>query len=306
MAVTKSRPSKKTPPTIKLPTSAIQSFGGMAGSPTQKPLGKGADPAFAFKPYQTPKEAPFGSYDPQLFTQGQTQGANLLFADADTGLANVRAQEDLWHALGQAAQQHDWTQSDLSLQDARNRQNFETQTQDLTRQYDRLGTSQTQAANAAGVGSGGALVAAAAARQGNQALDQSRLQTAFDRESQDVATRKMRENQAYNQGLADLQTNYQRGYSDRTTDQARRDWMYATIYQPGLTRAEVSNAQQAGMLPTPPVNEHINPDTGVGDYRTVVNTHKGIVYHVHPNGQKIVVRHVTPTAPPPTPKPKAK
>jgi len=279
-----------------VPSSAIGSFGTTAGPGAPGvPLKPGYAPVWS--PYQTPNEAPFGSYDPQLDTQGQSEAINYQAGANAFDTFNTRNLEDYNRALGLESQANRNALTDLQTRSDRTNQDYNQALWDTGLKYVRQGQAQTQAANAAGVGSGGALVAAAAAREANKGMENAAQKTAFDRAIWDIGMAGQNENTRHAQALSDLFTGFDRGRADRATQQGTADWLHG-IYQLGLGNEKVYAAQQAGMLPTPPSNEVVvDPSNPNKNYKVQINTHNGIVYHVRPNGQKIIVGHQTPTAP---------
>jgi hypothetical protein len=278
----------KKPKAFSVPTGGIFGLGTQAGAPPPKGGAAAQRPyGTTYSPYVTPSEAPQGSYDPQLDTQGETEqlGYGLTTDAYDEG--NVEAGQDYTNNIGDINRNYAQTLSDLQTQHQRNEQDYATQTQDLGTSYQRLGSSQTQNANAAGVGSGGALVAAMQARQGNQATAQSKLDVARQRTNENILTAGQKAG-----ALALLQTRDATEAADRSK-YAREHTQFGVggthdIYTKGLTNAKITSAQQAGMLPTPPSNAHLNAQ-GVEDYATVYNTHKGTIYHKYPDGRLVAV-----------------
>jgi hypothetical protein len=76
---------------------------------------------------------------------------------------------------------------DIRTSRARAGEDYGTATADLSRQYERLGSQQTQGARAAGVSAGGALAQAMRARAENQAHDRAPIDTSYQRFGQDSA-----------------------------------------------------------------------------------------------------------------------
>jgi hypothetical protein len=242
-------------------------------APSKKPTAKG------FTPWVAPTTAPEGSYDPQLDAQGQTQSLNNLYQNEDFGTGNQQALDDYNTAIANAAQAHGYTLADLQTASNQDLANYNLATQNLGQQYQRLGVSQTQNANAAGVGEGGALVAAQTARQGNQNQAQGVLDTNESRSQADITQRVNRENTAYAQNQAANQTNYDRGVSSRAQTN-ERDNAANTLFNQQLGTQKVYAASASGLLPGPPSNEFTTPKGTA--YRVVI--HQGIKYHQMPDG----------------------
>lgn len=155
----------------------------------------------AFTPFQPPP-IPSGYYDPNLDAPRQAASRGLLNTQQDTGTALRRGQED-----------------------------YDTNVAALTRNYGNLASRQTEQANAYGVISGGGALQSAAKRAANQKIDQTALDT------------------TYNRGVADAGTGLSRAQSEDT------------FYGQDVDAQKNFQAQQAGYTaPTGPSNQFRRPD----------------------------------------------
>lgn len=284
-----------------------------------------------FVPWQPPTVAPPGTYDPSLDAQQENANQGFGWASQDYELARQRGGQDYASAQGQLDQGHGYTLADLLTNNTRAGENYatstgrlnedygtrsgrlgadyKTNTQDLARNYTNLGTQQSGTARSAGVGEGGALAAALAARQANQGHDQAQIDTGFQRGSQDLTTGRDRgladlstdwgrtqqdygsnvgrENTAYGQGTGQLAAQNQRSMDDMLTGYQRTGVQNTTFGQQ-INAQKTFQAQQAGLLPTGPSNEFTGQH---GPFRTEV--HNGTVYHRYPDGHLVPIRKAT-------------
>lgn len=231
------------------------------------------------KKIRAPKKAkgpsftvPSGLYDPSLDYQQQAASRGVQDLSADTTLGNARLQdnynlglgqntEDSGYQRGQLDTAHNRAYVDVGTGLTRAAQDYKTATEGLTRRYGILGGQQGEAANAAGVGEGGALVQAAMKRQANQALDQAPIDTGYQRTTQDLITQGQRANEDYGtqtgrlsqlagRSSGQLGLTYQRGVQDSGTTLARAK-RENTFYGQGIRQQKIFQATQAGW-PGPP------------------------------------------------------
>ena len=207
----------------------------------------------------TTTKPPAQFYDPGLDAQaGQAQrGFDDLQADygygengSPTGRLAGRLQNDYFLQQAAIGQSHERSLSDILRGSARAGQDFGQQRADvqrsfgysmadlltgrkragedygtaitgLERNYTRLGDSQTQNAQAAGVSGGGALAAALAARTENKAIDRQPIDTGYQRFSEDSATQEQRLAAALQSALAGIGTSEARYGEDAGIAQTR-------------------------------------------------------------------------------------
>jgi hypothetical protein len=139
---------------------------GLARNPRYRSLGgalKATKPGrnpYAFTPYQPPP-LPTGSYDPGLDAQAGAANRGYFYGSQDYETGQGRRNVDYGLQSGYAAQDHQAaldslkfglgrTQQDLATQAQRGGQDYMRNIQMLTRNYQRLGTSQLQQQNATG------------------------------------------------------------------------------------------------------------------------------------------------------------
>lgn len=274
----------------------------------------------AWTPY-TPPPIPAGSYDPALDAQlGQAQ-RGLGDTLQDIATSSSRATTDYGLSLDALNRQQGRSGSDLTQQrdDAlgtlgtnlqRGQEDYGRNTQMLAQSYQRLQGQQNQAANAAGVLTGGAVLQAAAKRKANQAQDQQGLDTSWQRAqadnaqsvglvNRDYATQsgRLTEDGDLARGQLALQSAPPgfggplggRTFQDLNT-QATRAQREGGIYGLDVESQKAFQASQSGYVPPArgeaggsPSNEFV---TGDGThYRVIVKN--GRRYRVDPNGRII-------------------
>jgi hypothetical protein len=216
---------------------------------------------------------PSGLYDPSLDYQQQAASRGVQDLSADTTLGNARLQDDYNLGLGQNTEDtqygqgqldtsHTRTLADIAQARGRANEDYGLATAALTRRYGILGGQQGEAANAAGVGEGGALIQAQQKRTANQAIDQAPidlghnrtladLATQEGRTNEDYATQTARESQLSGRAAGGLGLTYERGTQDanRTLARARRE---NTFYGQGIQQQKIFQATQAGWHPPAP------------------------------------------------------
>lgn len=202
-----------------------------------------------FTPYVPLTSAPVGSYDPNLDAQRRAAQRGLGDLMADTALAGTRTTNDYLLAQEQLSEAE------------------EQQLQDTRRQYDLLGSRQTQRARLAGVAEGGTPERSGQIRGRNMRRDVGRIESAFD----------LRQ--------AELEQQYGRAGQDRALQEARARRELG-FFEQDINAAGLWQAGQAGFLPGRPANEARSPGGQV--YRTV--TFNNRTYYVLPNGQMTTVR----------------
>jgi hypothetical protein len=232
------------------------------------------------------------------------QNHQATLSDLLTGL--TRAQQDYGTQTG-------YVNQDYGTQTGRLGQDYQRNTADLATGYNNLGINQAGAIRASGASEGGALAQALAKRTANQAHDQSGIDLGYQRGTQDLTTQRDRslaglgmdfsryqqdngtqvgrENQNYGNQTYDLGLNYQRQGSDLLTNYQRAG-VANDAFQRQINGLKVFQAQQAGLLPEGPPNEHTataGPNSGK-TYRDEV--HNGVVYHRYADGHMVAVRKV--------------
>lgn len=234
---------------------------------------------YAFTPYQPPP-LPTGSYDPGLDAQAGAANRGYFYGtqdyetgqgrrNVDYGLQSGRATEDyntarqgLMFGLGR-------TQTDLGTQRQRGGEDYMRNVQMLTRNYQRLGTSQLQQQNATGALHSGAVAQAQAKRTANEAFDRAPIDTSFNRfladntqagqrAVQDAFIQSAGLNTQYGRQQGDLALQYTRGSQDASTQQGRAGYEN-TQYGLDVEKVKQAQAAQAGYVaPSMPGNEHVS------------------------------------------------
>jgi hypothetical protein len=180
---------------------------------------------------------PPGTYDPSLDAAlGQQQrGLQDLVGLApdtatgdyggSTGTGIDRATRDLIRQTGyygqdlqtgtdRTNQQYGRSLDDLLKQRERDKADYGTNLATLQRNYDILGSNQSQNARKAGVASGGAIQQAMDKRTANQAIDKAPIDLAFNRALEDSTAAQTRLGQDQTYDLGQLQTTYNRGVGE--------------------------------------------------------------------------------------------
>lgn len=308
-----------------------------------------ATAAGGFTPFQAPTQAPIGSYDPAFDAQLENAQQGFAWAGQDFDTGNLRRDNDYGTNTGRLNSQYDLATgrqgedyneakqylgedygtskqqlgedrasslADLLTARTRGQEDYGRATSDLGRSYTRLGDSQRQNAQAAGVAGGGALAQALMKRKENQAHDQSGIDMQNTRFMDDNTLATGRTNQQYDRQGQALETSYTRSGSSLDKNNARGLQDLLTGRSQGLedlgrgyfregqdantafTRAGVQNetfgrqinaqtlgiAAQNGALPTAPANEHTYK--GI-TYRN--ETHNGKQYRRLPNGRLVPI-----------------
>lgn len=151
-------------------------------------------------PFLTPTDPPGGTYDPALDAQERaaTRGLGDLRQDTETG--GERSLSDYLLARGE-----------LERQRAEGAQDYGRTIAGIDRSYGQLARRQAEGQRASG-NRGGALAAALARRQENQAIDRAPVDINYQRMNQGVDRR-----------LGAMGVDYQRGTTDRTNTLARAE-----------------------------------------------------------------------------------
>lgn len=146
--------------------------------------------------------------------------------DFQTGQASIN--RSLGYGTADVNQSADRSLADLLTGRSRASQDYGTAVAGLDRNYQRLGSAQTQTSRQAGVQRGGALAQSLAKRTANEAIDRAPMDTGFSRFNADSALQegrigtdrgtalgRLQEGAASD--LAGLKTNYLRGAEDANT-----------------------------------------------------------------------------------------
>jgi hypothetical protein len=281
---------------------------GLARNPRYRSLGgalKATKPGrnpYAFTPYQPPP-LPTGSYDPGLDAQAGAANRGYFYGSQDYETGQGRRNVDYGLQSGYAAQDHQAaldslkfglgrTQQDLATQAQRGGQDYMRNIQMLTRNYQRLGTSQLQQQNATGALHSGAVQQAQAKRTANEAFDRAPIDQGYDRFKADNAQAGQRAvqdafiqtanaNTQYGRQQGDLALNYERGSQDASTIQGRAGYEN-TQYGLDVEKAKQAQAAQSGYVaPAMPGNEHI----GANGQHTRTITKGNYILTVDPSGK---------------------
>lgn len=189
-----------------------------------------------FTPFQAPANPAPGTYDPSLDANERAAGRGLLDLTQDTERSHNRDWTDTFdERLGSLAQ--------LTRQDQYQEQDYGRNTEQLSRNYANLASSQGQNARAAGV-RGGGLRQAAMKRAGNQAWEQAPLDTGIARYRTESGVQRDR-----------IGLDYGRREEDRTTGLSRAGRENA-FFGTDTAEQRFFQARQSGAeLPTKPANE---------------------------------------------------
>lgn len=196
-----------------------------------------------FTPYVAPTTPPPGTYDPSLDAQLAAAGRGFGDLQTQTGIDNQRAQDDFNLQSGHFQQQLQQSLADLSLGHTRNEDAYHQAITNLTRGYDRLGTSQLEGAAGSGMLRGGALEQSQQKRDANMAIDRQPLDTTEQQQTADYNTNVQRANQGYQFDVGNLGLGLSRGNEDRAnqlgiagrenaqfgTDVGAQRWFQATM-----------------------------------------------------------------------------
>lgn len=150
---------------------------------------------------------PYLSYDPAILAELRASGRglddllldlkrerNITRKDSRTERGDIRTEErrgkrDFASQLRRGLQDVSFQRQDTKLGLERGEEDFATQIANLARNYERLGTGQGQAINAAGgVATSGAARLAATRRSENMTLERQPLETGLERLQQDTGT----------------------------------------------------------------------------------------------------------------------
>ncbi|WCB94490.1 hypothetical protein DSM104299_03227 [Baekduia alba] len=202
-------------------------------------------PTFTATP--TTVTPPAGYYDPALDAQGRASGRGLDQLLQDLGKAGTRADDQLRIDKGQITQGRDWSLADLLTGKNREGEDYSTATNDLSTSFKRLASSQAGNALQAGVGEGGTFAAAKAARDTNQAHDQSGLDTQHTRFGEDYSTQTGRVKTSSQQQLDDADRLYGYGVVDRA-DTGQRATNENTFFGQDLGAQKQYQAGQQGWV----------------------------------------------------------
>lgn len=156
--------------------------------------------------YIAPTSPPPGSYDPTLDASYDSADRGFRYGLQDTGTADLRGAEDYGFNRDQIVRQRDQTLADMLTAHTREGQDYTTSIGNLQRGYERLGDSQAQNAQAAGVAGGGALAQALQKRTDNQAIDRAPIDTGHTRaqENYDLGVKRTNEGADLNLGRLSL------------------------------------------------------------------------------------------------------
>lgn len=203
------------------------------------------------KPRKPPKKVrpAYGTYDPILDQQERsaTRGLGYLTQDTEKGLE--RATVDFGIGQGQIQQGEKRSLGDLLTARSRATEDYGTQTKDLGRNYSRLGNTQRQQAQAAGV-LGGAIEQSRLKRQVNQAHDQSGIDQNYNRFLTDSTQTEGRIKEDTQSQLGQLLLGYQRTGEDAESGLTRAQ-AENVFYGQDINELRVDQAKMAGLLPPP-------------------------------------------------------
>jgi hypothetical protein len=214
-----------------------------------------------FRPFKAPTSPPPGYSDPALDAQLRATQRGYQDLQGDVQLNAGRSLDD--YSLGVQQQQQGLARSMADLNTRLQRENlgYTTSTQGLQRDYTNLASSQDQQqrqalGGASGASAGGAALASAIKRQGNQAISQTALDTAHSQQLQDITTAQQRAQQDEQSQLGQLGVQYGRGTQDAQTQLSRagRETGFAGL---DTTAEKFFSAAGAGYIPpSAPANEY--------------------------------------------------
>lgn len=185
-----------------------------------------------FSDYGTADDRLQGQYNTAVGRQSEDYGLAKQYMGEDYNQGKSQLAQDYGTSKGYLDQDRASSLGDLLTAKNRGQEDYGQAVKDLDRSYGRLGDSQRQNANAAGVGGGGALAQAMMKRKENQAYDQSGIDRSNSRFMQDNQTQTDRTNQGFDRQGASLQQGFDRG--NQSLDQG---------FQRGTTQLDQQNTR---------------------------------------------------------------
>lgn len=285
----------------------------------------------AFIPTVLPTRPPPGTYDPALDAQERASGRGLaqLREDYDplTGRLSKRLQDDYLLEIGDVdresgrtladalrrqqrqAQEFANARADLDLSYTRGSEDYNRALGDLTRNFQRLGSAQTQAARRAGVARGGTLAQALARRTENQGYARQPLDVNYQRMGEDRQTQLARLAEQQRQAQEDYELGTGRVGEDVVIQKGRLGLAQDRLFNPQMGDIPVKLArageeasafgqdlnttrwfQSRGLFQPPvrPRNEYTRPDprTGLPVFFRTIKTKRGL-RRVLPSGRTV-------------------
>jgi hypothetical protein len=209
----------------------------------------------AFKPFVQPTTAPAGSFDPTLAAQVRASGRGLADLTADTGIAGTRASDDLQRNLDFGGADYQTSLSQLLRSRDRENADYGVGTQTIGRNFRNLAAGQSNRANASGIlGNSGYDSLAQGNRDANQRIEQTALDTSHTRELQNNQSAQDALKTDWERRQGALNLDFSRGGEDRgnTLSRATRE---SGLFAQDIGEAELYQAKNSGLLPTPPPGE---------------------------------------------------
>jgi hypothetical protein len=136
--------------------------------------------------------------------ESQDLGIDFGRGMRDIGIASERGTEDIGSDRDELLRDYARTMGDYDTAEGRATEDFDYAGRKIERQYAQLGSAQNQDINARGLLNSGAAAAAAEKRAGNKAFQFEPIQTAFNRQLEEVGTGRTRATEDRDVGLADL------------------------------------------------------------------------------------------------------
>lgn len=203
-----------------------------------------------------PWAPPAGTYDPSLDVQERAARTGYQQGVDDIGKGRERAASDFETNVGDISRQrgeyeqdYQGSLSDILRSRQQGQQDYQTNTQTIGRNYQRLGNTQQQRGRQMGLYGGGAAQQGAQKRAVNQGLEQTALDTSFNRflEGSQISEQRLNlegnralgDEGSFARGLTGLKTQYGRTGEDYTTAEGRAGTSLSDYIQ------DVSAARQA-------------------------------------------------------------
>lgn len=213
---------------------------------------------------------PPGYYDPALDSQERAGGRGLAQLLGDLQTQGERGQTSHGWSLADLLRGKTRGDEDIATSRGREGEDYGTAIQNLTRNFRRLGETQTQSAVAAGVEGGSALDRSAAQRAENQAIERAPIDTGHTRSLADLMRSQTRLGEDYNTGVERENQQYGWGVSDRAS-QGQRATDENTFFGQDVNAQRLFQSGQAGwtapQLATAPAKPKAKAKTPAGGLR---------------------------------------
>lgn len=188
---------KKKPRTVAVGRNTVRS----RSRPRPKPRGQ-----TIFRPRP-------GSYDPDIDAQERAAERGFGYTTEDVDRGRERSLSDYLLGQGEVQRQYGENLSDLITQRTQGQQDYQTNLQSISRNFQRLGNAQAQTGRQRGL-AGGFQQQAARKRAVNQALERAPVDLGFKRFMEGSQLAEKRLGEARDRDVGQLSLGYQRGDED--------------------------------------------------------------------------------------------